>query len=595
MSGFRPLILSISAQAGRRFAVRGILEAQGFEVREAEDAAAVHADLGVSAVVVDRCEHCRALRSDPATAPIPLLFVAGAGASARDIAQALECGAENYLVEPLEAEIVAAAVRSAVRTRETADAAHALAREWQTTFDAISDGLAVASADGNIRRANQALAAMVKRPAADLVGRPASAVWMDLGGGEPPAAGDWRTVEIATAGQALMAAVDPIYDEGGALTGSVHIFRDVTERRRLEEQFRESQKFETIGTLAGGVAHDFNNLLTSVMGNASLLLASTPEDSPDRDKLLDIVNSSRRAADLTRQLLAYSGKARGFLQKVDLSEIVDGSRSLVEAAIPKKVKLEFGLGIDLPYVEADPNQVQQIVLNLVSNATEAIGDAPGVITIRTTGGSDRVRLEVQDTGCGMDAATRARAFDPFFTTKFTGRGLGLSAVAGIVRTHKGSIEVESTPGEGSTFSICFLPVAPPETAGRQRAAAKTVEGATVLVVDDEETVRRLAAAALQARGYRIVQAANGLEAVSQVKRDPTIDVVLMDLMMPVMSGEEAIDQILQERPELKVIVSTGYDEGEAVALFEDKRVAAYLHKPYTSRMLAEKVKRVLAG
>ena len=593
MSGSRPPILCISARPARRFAVRTILEAHGFAVREAENATLPEALEG-RAALVDRGDDCRALKSHPATALIPVLFVMDAGANVEAIARALESGAENCLVEPLEPGVLAAAVRSAVRTREGLEDAHALAREWQATFAAISDGLVVADAGGTIRRANQALATLVKRPADELIGLPASSVWMELGSGEPPAAGDWRTVEIASGNQTLLAAVDPIYDDAGALAGSVHIFRDITEQRRLEEQFRESQKFETLGTLAGGVAHDFNNLLTSVMGNASLLLAGTPQDSPDRDKLLDIVKSSRRAADLTRQLLAYSGKAKGYLEKIDLSEIVEGSRSLVEAAIPKKVTLDLRLGIDLPYVEADPNQVQQILLNLVNNSVEAIGDRPGVITVRTAYEAGKAYLEVRDTGCGMDAATRARAFDPFFTTKFTGRGLGLSAVAGIVRSHKGSIDVDSTPDEGSTFRINLPPVARP-VVKRRPVSQKPRAGATVLVVEDEEMVQRLATAALEASGYRTVQAANGLEAIHQVKRDAAIEVVLLDLMMPVMGGEEAIDQMLQERPDLKVIISTGYDEGEVAARLQDKRVAGYLHKPYTARMLVQKVRRVLGS
>jgi signal transduction histidine kinase len=592
MSGARSAILCISAHAARRLAVRRILEAHGYEVREAEDLVLPEA-MECGAALVDRFDDCRALKAHSATALHPVLFVAEADAGAKAIVQALDCGAENCLVEPLDSEILAAAVRSAMRAREGLEDAHALAREWQTTFAAIGDGLAVADAGGIIRRANQALASLLKRPLEEVLGRPASSVWMELGSGEPPAAGDWRTVELARGGETLLAAVDPIYDEAGALAGSVHIFRDISERRRLEEQFRESQKFETIGTLAGGVAHDFNNLLTSVLGNASLLLANMPVDSADRDKLLDIVKSSRRAADLTRQLLAYSGKARGFLEKVDLTEVVEGSRSLIEAAIPKKVELEFRLGYALPTVEADPNQVQQILLNLVSNSAEAIGETPGVITVRTAYEGGKVCLEVRDTGCGMDAATRARVFDPFFTTKFTGRGLGLSAVAGIVRSHKGSIEVESVPDEGSTFRIALPPAARPHA--RRRVAEQPEQGGTVLVVDDEEVVRRLAKAALEPCGYRIVQAANGLEAIHEVKRDAAIDVVLLDLMMPVMSGEEAIDQLLEERPGLKVIVSTGYDEGLAVERFQDKRVAGYLHKPYTSRMLVEKVKRVMGS
>ena len=591
MSGLRRPILCISAHEARRLTVRRILEAHDFEVREAAETVPLDA-LEARAVVVDRHEDCRALKAHIATAAIPVLFVAEPGASAGKVAQALECGAENCLMEPLEPEILAAAVHSAVRAREGLEGAHALAREWQTTFAAISDGLAVADAAGKIRRANQALATLLNSSIEELIGRAASSVWMTLGSGEPPAAGDWRTVELAVGDQTLLAAVDPIYDDTGTLAGSVHIFRDITERRRLEEQFRESQKFETLGTLAGGVAHDFNNLLTSVIGNASLLLAEKGEDSPDRDKLLDIIKSARRAADLTRQLLAYSGKAKGFLEKLDLTEIVEGGGSLIEAAIPKKVKLEFDLGRDLPYVEADPNQVQQILLNLVNNSVEAIGEASGVVTVRTAYEGGKVYLEVRDTGCGMDAATRARVFDPFFTTKFTGRGLGLSAVAGIVRSHKGWIDVESTPDEGSTFRICLPPVPRPQ--GKRRVGpGKRGTAATVLVVEDEEMVQRLATAALEASGYRTVQAANGLEAIREVKRDGAIEVVLLDLMMPVMGGEEAIDQMLEERPGLKVIVSTGYDEGEAVARFQHKRVAGYLHKPYTSRMLVEKVKRVL--
>jgi CheY-like chemotaxis protein len=330
------------------------------------------------------------------------------------------------------------------------------------------------------------------------------------------------------------------------------------------------------------------------MGNASLLLSGMAPDAPGRDSLEDIVKASQRAGHLTRQLLAYSGKARGFQRKVSLSAIVERSRGLIEASVPKKVKLDLGPAPDLPDVEADPNQIQQVLLNLVSNAAEAIGEQPGAISIRTAAAGGRVLLEVQDTGCGMDGETRARIFDPFFTTKFTGRGLGLSALAGIVRSHKGTVEVESTPGQGSTFRIWLDAVAPHEAAvPPAEAPAKPDTAATVLVADDEDMLRRLAHAALEALGYRVVEAANGLEAIRQVKGDPSISVVLLDLMMPVMGGAEAIDEILRERPEIKVIVSTGYDEGETVERFRDKRVAGYLHKPYTAKMLVEKIRRVL--
>jgi two-component system, cell cycle sensor histidine kinase and response regulator CckA len=264
---------------------------------------------------------------------------------------------------------------------------------------------------------------------------------------------------------------------------------------------------------------------------------------------------------------------------------------LAGSAAPKKVAVRFELAKNLPRIEADANQVQQLILNLVTNSAEAIGEESGVITIRTAAGpSNTVVLEVCDTGCGMDGETRSRIFDPFFTTKFTGRGLGLAAVAGIVRGHKADIEVITAPGQGTTFRVAF-PGAEPALVAPLPSSATS--GDTVLVVDDEDMVRRIAKASLEIRGYRVVMADNGLEAIREVKQNPSIGVVLLDLTMPVMGGEEAIDEILAERPGIKVIVSTGYDHREAIARFQRKAVAGYLQKPYTSRQLADKIQAVL--
>ena len=402
-----------------------------------------------------------------------------------------------------------------------------------------------------------------------------------------------EALEIEFASKLLDISVDPIFDVAGSATGAVCIASDVTERRRLEEQFRESQKFETIGTLAAGVAHDFNNLLTGILGNASLILGELPPASPFRDRLDDIVHSSQRAADLTRQLLAYSGKARHYMQRTELSGMVEGFRGLIESAVPKQVKLSVNLAAGLPPIDADASHVEQIVLNLVSNAAEAIGENAGEIRVETRLGEDGAAvLEVRDTGSGMDAETKSRIFDPFFTTKFTGRGLGLAAVAGIVRAHKAAIEATSAPGQGSTFRVSF-PAAQPVPQAAATKAGPAAGQITVLVVDDEEVVRRTAEATLQIRGYRVLVACDGQEAIDKVGQHPEIAVVLLDFTMPVMSGEEAIDGILQTRPGLRVIVSTGYDHREAEARFSEKAVAGYLQKPYTSRQLAEKIASVL--
>jgi nitrogen-specific signal transduction histidine kinase/CheY-like chemotaxis protein len=392
---------------------------------------------------------------------------------------------------------------------------------------------------------------------------------------------------------------------------------DVTERRQAEDALRQAQKLESIGVLAGGIAHDFNNLLTGIMGNASLALRTLPGDGAARAHplLQDVIRASERAADLTQQLLAYAGKGRFFIQQVDLPALVREISGLVRTSIPKKVALQLHTGA-CPPVEADASQLQQVVMNLVINGAEAIGDAPGVVTV-TTGarrctaaelrrrfpGADLpageyVQLEVRDTGSGMDAATRARIFDPFFTTKFTGRGLGLAAVLGIVRGHRGAIAVESATGQGTTFTV-VLPAAEalaPAAPAPVDAAVEPTGAGDVLVVDDEEVVRRLAQSALEEYGYGVVVAGHGLEAVDLVRRAPDrFRAVLLDMTMPVMNGEEAIGHLQRLRPDLPVIVSSGYGEVEALRRFEGARVAGFLQKPYTARQLADAVRAALAA
>jgi PAS domain S-box-containing protein len=605
----QPTILNVDDNVASRFAVTRVLEQHQFRVREAGSgaealklAAAELPDLvllDVNLPDINGFEVCHRLKSDPATSGIPVLHITAAYLSVSDMTKGLESGADSYLLKPVEPDLLIATVKSVLRTRRAEEAARSLAREWQATFDAISDGVAVVDAEGRILRCNESLARILGRPADELAGTVCTELWPGLPREQQPflralESRRREAIELEYRGKLLAVAVDPIFEESGAANGAVHIVSDVTERRQLEEQFRESQKFETIGTLAAGVAHDYNNLLTSIMGNASLLASSLPPDSPLRDKLQDILGASQRAADLTRQLLAYSGKGRHFLQKLELSKLVRNIQELIEAAVSKKLTLQFKLASELPAIEADANQVQQVILNLVSNAAEAIGDHPGTVTI-ATGLEDReyTFLEVIDTGCGMDAETKARIFDPFFTTKFTGRGLGLSAVAGIARSHHAPIQVTSAPGQGSTFRILFTVLEVAAPACQPDSGLKPVGSTTVLVVDDEEMVRRIAQATLQIQGHKVLVAKNGREAVQQVRQNEEIRLVLLDLTMPVMCGEEAIGEILAIRPDVKVVVSTGHDHREALARLGNKRVAGYLQKPYTSRQLGEKIAALL--
>ncbi len=405
---------------------------------------------------------------------------------------------------------------------------------------------------------------------------------------------DGRLIDVAT-------TISPVRDKQGRVTGASSVTRDISERNQLEIQLRETQKLESLGVLAGGVAHDFNNLLVGIMGNASLALDTVPPENPARTMIEGVVRASERAAMLTSQLLAYSGRGRFVVQPVDLSFLVREIVSLIHTSIPKGVHIEFHLAEDLPRVEADMAQLQQLVMNLVINAAEAIGDSrAGTVVIRTgvewseeESPRQLICLQVQDNGSGMDEETQRRIFDPFFTTKFTGRGLGLAAVLGIVRGHNGTIRVESLPGRGSTFTVLF-PVAGTVTGKITPAALPELRGTgTILVVDDEEVVRSIARNVLQSYGYEVLLAGDGRQAIECVRQAPEIKLVLLDLTMPVMSGEEALGHLRQLRPELPVILSSGFDETEAMQRFQDKDLSGFLQKPYTAERLATRVKAVL--
>ena len=403
----------------------------------------------------------------------------------------------------------------------------------------------------------------------------------------------------------------PFYNDGKPVS-LAGITMDVTSRRRLEEKMRQSQKLESLGILAGGIAHDFNNLLVGILGNASVLIEETQPDSPLRDVMENLMQASERAAHLTRQMLAYSGKGRFVVERLDLALQVQQILALIDASIPKNVKVELNFERNLPPIEGDAGQIQQLIMNLVINGAEAIGPGGGIVTVSTTLreiGPDYVRdnlagdnippgsylvLEVHDNGIGMDAATQARIFDPFFTTKFTGRGLGLAAVLGIVRGHHGALTVYSEPGKGTSFKV-FLPSARTQAPSATTPAPTTEfrgQG-TILVVDDEEMVQRTLKAALERYGYTVLAASGGREAMQVLQqRREGISLVLLDMTMPGMSGEETLQALLAIRADVPVIATSGYNEMEALRRFGEG-LSGFIQKPYTPRKLAEKIRNVL--
>jgi PAS domain S-box-containing protein len=414
-----------------------------------------------------------------------------------------------------------------------------------------------------------------------------------------------------------------VYRSEGGEMHLVGVARDITEvhhaeeeRRKLEESMQQAQKLESLGALAGGIAHDFNNLLTPILGNTSLALMDLPEESPVRGRLDKVQKAARRAAVLTGQMLAYTGQEALQIEALDLSRLVREMETLLGSAVSKKAALVYELSRDLPLVEADARQLSQVVLNLITNASEALGDTSGQITVRTgtvevDGGSlsrgtvgeelsagRYVSLEVADTGCGMGDDTRVRIFDPFFSTKFTGRGLGLAAVLGIVRGHRGAIEMESEPGRGTSFRVLL----PPAERATARAAGQPFESRSwrgagrVLVADDDEGVRELAEETLSRCGLTVLCAADGREAVELFRKHADeIEMVLLDQTMPSISGEEAFDAIRAIRGDARIILVSGYSQANLAERMAGRDLAGFLQKPFLPETLMEKVQDLLGN
>ena len=416
-------------------------------------------------------------------------------------------------------------------------------------------------------------------------------------------------------------AVNPILVN--SVTHFVGIVRDISERKDAEEarigferQILHAQKLESLGVLAGGIAHDFNNLLTSIQGNTELALQSLPPHSPTRDSLQAVELASRRAADLTNQMLAYSGKGKFVIEPIELHEFIDEMADLLNVSISKMAVLSYDFADNLPAFDGDATQIRQIIMNLIINASDAIGDRSGVIALSTgiqycdpdyidsvdqnMVGSEHkpvaermyVYIEVTDTGTGMMVEDITKIFDPFFTTKFTGRGLGLSATLGIVRGHKGAIKVHSEVGKGTTFKVLFPANEAPKiiqaATERKRVVSAWRGKGTILIVDDDESICAMASSMVEKMGFDALTAADGRQGV-EMYRQHRIEIVcvLLDLTMPQMDGEEAFRALRLIQPDVNVILCSGYNEEEATQRFANKGLADFIQKPYRMETLKE--------
>lgn len=418
-----------------------------------------------------------------------------------------------------------------------------------------------------------------------------------------------------------------LHDSSGRIVSILSLVQDVTdrvvaeeagrraaaERRALDRKLQETQKLESLGILAGGIAHDFNNLLGAVLGNASLARMDLSPDSPVQTCLEQIELAALRAAELCKQMLAYSGKGHFVVQQLDLNALIEDTTRLLQVSISKRAVLQFHLTPELPAILGDATQLRQVVMNLVINASEALGETSGVISI-TTGVTradhaylagtffapdlpegDYLFLEIADTGVGMTPEVLGRIFDPFFTTKFTGRGLGLAAVLGIVRGHRGALTATSERGRGTTFRI-LLPCAdgPVDTPIPDGGAEPAWRGSGLaLVADDEESVRATVARMLEMIGFTTRLAEDGQVAVEAFRAAPErFNLVVLDLTMPHMDGEEAFRQIRELRTDTRVLLMSGFNEQQAIERFTGKGLAGFLQKPFTVHALREKLQHI---
>lgn len=521
--------------------------------------------------------------------------------------------------------------REALLEAALQDARLRLASIWQNS----RDGLIISDAEGRVVAVNRAVAALVGRTEAELCGRPwleflaegwdreaANRIYAQTYLNPESVTAEEREVALASGRRAWLATSHLRLPQLEGPPLLLTLVRDVTERRKFDEERRsierrmlEAQRLESLGVLAGGIAHDFNNLLAGILGHVELTSTQLPAEAPAQRHLVLARTAAERAADLCQQMLAYAGQGRFVERDLDLNEIVTETRELLGASLPRNSRVELELASDLPGVRADPTRLRQVMMNLMMNGSEAMEERGGVLRVKTrTAPVAEVRaadptagplpevgfvcLEVRDEGCGMSEETRSRIFEPFFTTKFAGRGLGLSAVLGIVKAHHGGLSVESAPGAGSVFRV-YLPalawvVAP---AGKPPPVPRTWRGeGTVLVVDDEPFVREVLCEHLQRVGFVVRLAEDGAEGLEILRAEAgAVRLMFLDLTMPRLDGPQTMEamQSLAVRP--PVILMSGYAETEIHRRFDAFPPAGFLQKPFNMAQLVERIRQVLGA
>lgn len=621
-------ILSVDDDDACRYAIRWTLRQAGFKVIEATNGAEAlqlvkeNPDLvilDVNLPDINGFEVCRRIKADPATALIPVLLLSGVYLDSQSRVEGLDGGADAYLTQPLEPQVLIATVKALLRAYRAETELRTMAQQWQTIFDAISDGIFLVDNEGRVLQCNQVFARILKKPVSDIIGRTCCELvhgTMNLIKGCPfvrmKETGSCETLELQAADRWFQLTVDPVLNDTGSIIGAVHSMTDITERRKLENQLRHAQKMEVLGTLTGGVAHEFNNILTATIGYASLLQMKLKEDDPLSIHVEQILASSERATNLTQSLLTFSRKQIMNPRPVNLNEIIKKVEKFLLKVIGEDIELRTLLTNTDMTVMADQNQIEQVIVNLATNARDAMPEG-GLITIETSiveldedylkiynyevNPGRYTLIAFRDTGMGMDEPTRERIFEPFFTTKEVGKGtgLGLSIVYGIIKQHHGYINVYSEPGKGSIFKI-YLPLIKLETEVMKSIATSAPEGGSeiVLIAEDDIYVRKLIKDLLERYGYRVIEAMDGEDAIKIfTENKDKIQLILLDQVMPKKGGREAYEEIKKIRPKIKALFTSGYP----TYVIPEKSLVAqglnFVSKPFSPNDLLRRIREIL--
>ena len=551
--------------------------------------------------------------------------------------EAMKIGAHDYIVKsPETLENIPATIKLALLSwsliearRQTSAAISNAKKDWERTFDAVPDLISIIDLNNTVIRVNKAMADRCGLPSQEMVGQKCYEVVHSLHGVVCccPSIGMAQgglvnavEIEEKSLDGFFDVTVSPLYDEEGRVTAYVHVMRDISERKRAEEerlkleaQFQQTRKLESLGVLTGGVAHDFNNILTIIMGHCYVVKENLDSGMTDKVHVEKIEAAATRAADLCRQMLAYAGNSPLQNVRISLWLLIDETVKMLQSAIKKNVTIQLDLKRDVPEIIVDDAQIQQVVINLIINAAEAIGDRNGIIKVALrkvdiqdgssiedfmgnailTGGY--ACLDISDNGCGMNEDVRKQIFEPFFTTKFTGRGLGMSALLGIVKSHDGALQLSTVSGVGTNIKV-YLPL--PERAASVETdhfsglvSSGPLKG-TILLVDDEESLRSIGSMILQGMGFLAVTAANGREAVELYKtRGSEIDLVMLDMVMPEMGGVETYHELRAIDATVPILICSGYGAESVSDVISADEKAGFLSKPYKpselGRMLFE--------